>query len=194
MQRFSQRDKLWAKEKLGTCNYTIGSHGCFISSLGMLSYIPPVIVNERFLELGGYKNGCSVDSEAAARILRLQYDGKTTVKPDFPCIAETHDMDNDSTYEKEQHFFVFLPLGGGDYMIDPWEKADVIDMKPLKYNIVSYRLFHERDLKGVGKWWSGERPDDVALRHEAFSSFASQFEEHLKREYHIDKINDLLNG
>jgi hypothetical protein len=139
---------------------------------------------------GGYSRGCLVNSPKAAEILELQYDGKTLTKPNFICVAETHDLNNG----RGQHFFVFLPIGGGDYMLDPWEKPDKITIKPLTYNIVSYRLFHERKIYGVGEWWSGERPSEFATRDEIFSSFASKFEAHLKKTYNIDKINDILNG
>lgn len=55
----SQRDPRWANKKLGFSNYTIGSHGCTITSLTMLlNYLgyaeTPDTVNNTLKTLGNY--------------------------------------------------------------------------------------------------------------------------------------------
>jgi len=152
MEHYSQRDPRWKNEKMGTSNYTIGSQGCFISSLGMLAYKTPHEVNDIMTKKGGYANGCLVKSIKASQILGLRFDytqanplGKTKTKPNFICIAETHDYDRPSTSYKEQHFFVFAPKGTvsevADLILDPLNTHTVWEQN--KYRIVSYRMFHE---------------------------------------------------
>ena len=58
----SQRDYRWANKKLGFSNYTIGTHGCTITSLTnlmnrMLGYnLTPDVVNDKLKTLGEYTN------------------------------------------------------------------------------------------------------------------------------------------
>ena len=163
----SQKDLRYKDLKLGTCTKTIGQVGCFMCDLSMFAYEDPVIVNEKLKNNGGYANGCSMLSEKAAEILKLKYDGVSKVKPPFICIAETDYYKPVWKGGVPQHFFVFLPLGSGDFMIDPLDPPETIGLKPVKYPIVSYRLFHERTYTPtIPEVWNGERPDDYAKRSE----------------------------
>jgi hypothetical protein len=56
---YNQRDKFWAKDKLGNTNETVGKVGCLVSSVGMnLSYydieMNPKVVNEKLTTIEGY--------------------------------------------------------------------------------------------------------------------------------------------
>jgi hypothetical protein len=132
---YSQRDSKWKNVKLGTCFDTIGQSGCFMVSLANIAWRIPSDVNELFKKNGAYVHGCLIDSGKAAALLKLEYTGKTTKKPDFVCIAETNYYASQGV---PQHFFVWNPDG---------RIADPLDMNPdwqqnvKKYPIVSYRQF-----------------------------------------------------
>lgn len=102
----------------------------------------PPEVNSILKNGGGYYNGCMMNSTKASQLLGIQYDGRTNSKPNFTCIAETNHYKS-SGYP--QHFFVLFPDGKincpilGERIKNP-------------YNIVSYRLFHERNHMGKVLW------------------------------------------
>ena len=158
MQRYSQKNKGYEKIKLGTCTKTMRSHGCFAVTLGNMASIDPIEVNRLLTTQGGYSQGCLMNSEKAAQILGLIYEGKTKTKPRFICVAET-DHYKQSGYK--QHFFVFAPQGTvsdlGDYILDPLDDPYSIAWKPNKYNIVSYRLFREKEIDPLEKLTPEER-------------------------------------
>jgi hypothetical protein len=132
MTFYSQKNLLWRWKKLGTCNVTIGSDGCFGTCLGIFCDKRPDKVNDLLVKNGGYKDGCLVISAKAAKILGLEYNGKIYIKPDHDCIAVT----NHYAPSYPQHFFVLLESGK---IIDPLNLFP--KPKDNKYNIISYRLF-----------------------------------------------------
>lgn len=186
MIKFSQIDSKWSGKRLGTGNNTIGSDGCFITAGGMLGYEQPDKVNELMIKANGYSNKDRVISEILAKVLGLKYHGITRSKPNHICIAET------GYYAPRQHFFVFAPKGtvrqNEDLMVDPLDHPDVINWTPVKYKIVTYRLFEEKvpaPIEGVPEYWSGERPYDTATRMEIFHYGLPAFEEYLKKKYNF---------
>jgi len=136
MKEFCQKNY---NDKIGTCNVTIRSHGCFLVSLCMLADIDPRQANKILREQGGYSNGCLIRSERAAELLNLNYGGRTRQKQNSVCIAET---DHFKKIGIPQHFFVWL---GNGRIIDPLTGQE----KNNPYKIVSYRLFKpkENDMK-----------------------------------------------
>jgi len=127
---YSQKDLKWASERLGTCpNETIGKSGCKISCLASFCGKTPSEVNK----IIPYVSGCLTEDVSAAKALGLPFLGKTTVKPDFDCIAET---DHFKSRGVLQHFFILLSDGR---CIDPLDAIPVPKKNP--YKIVSYRLF-----------------------------------------------------
>ena len=130
MLAYLQTDNRWKNKKLGTCNDTIGKSGCFITCLAMLDGRTPDVIDALLTANGGYADGCLVNPAPTALILGLTYDGKTTTKPDFSCVAETSYF----APNYPQHFFIINPDGS---QLDPLGKN-------IKYPIVSYRLFHEK--------------------------------------------------
>lgn len=134
MNYFSQKDKRWSGKKLGTCNTTIGTSGCFITSLAMLDGRTPDVINDLLKNNGGYSGGCNLLSDKAAQILGLQYLGKTIYKPGFTCIAET---DHYKSSGFPQHFFIIFPDG---HINDPLSQENISN----PYHIVSYRQFKEK--------------------------------------------------
>lgn len=132
MKIYSQKDPAWAGQKLGTCSNTIGSDGCFLTCLSMLSEINPPTANKILRDQGGYSSGCMMNSAKAAPLLGLEYQGKVYKDPGFVCIAETDHYKNQGF---AQHFFIHV----NGTMIDPLELKPT--WKNNKYHIVSYRLF-----------------------------------------------------
>lgn len=124
-------------EHLGVCgNETIRSAGCFVTSLANLCGKLPPEVN-LILGKGGCFTSCNmlIYKEKASKLLGIEYDGITNKKPNYICIAETKDT------KAPQHFFVYNPET--DEMNDPI--SSVRGWEDNKYNIVSYRLFKERE-------------------------------------------------
>ena len=127
---YSQKDLKWASERLGTCpNETIGKSGCKIACLASFCGKTPSYVNK----IIPYVSGCHTEDASAAKALGLLFLGKTTVKPDFDCIAET---DHYKSKGVPQHFFILLADGR---CVDPLDAIAVPKKNP--YFIVSYRLF-----------------------------------------------------
>ena len=130
MTYYSQKDQKWASEQLGTCKgETIGKSGCKITCLASFCGKTPSEVNK----IIPYVSGCLTNDETAAKALGLAFLGKSSVKPDFDCIAET---DHYKRRGVLQHFFILLTDGR---CVDPLDLNPAPKKNP--YKIVSYRLF-----------------------------------------------------
>ena len=130
MTYYSQKDQKWANEQLGRCKGTLfKDSACKITCLASFCGKTPSEVNK----IIPYVSGCLTNDETAAKALGLTFLGKSSVKPDFDCIAET---DHYKSRGVPQHFFILLTDGR---CVDP------LDMNPIPkknpYKIVSYRLF-----------------------------------------------------
>lgn len=148
MKQYSQKNLRWKWQKLGTCNTTIGKAGCFVTSLanladtelkdpkGKVREANPSIVDWVATVKGLYAHRCLVVSKTFAKLLNLEYKGKSSKKPSYPCIMET---DHYAYCNICQHFCVSFPDG---------DIIDSLDWKPKKkknpYNVVSYRLFRNK--------------------------------------------------
>lgn len=130
---YGQRDPKWAKETLGFGKTTIGSHGCFVTSLSIMCGKTPSEVNG-ILKKGKFFTGdLIISSNAMAKTLGLTYVGKMDSQPKFKTIAE---VDMSPAPGKQQHFVVVKEDGS---IIDPWTGT----IRPKgTYNIMSYRLFN----------------------------------------------------
>lgn len=130
MTYYSQKDPKWASEQLGTCKgETIGRSGCKITCLASFCGKTPSEVNK----IIPYVSGCLTNDETAAKALGLTFLGKSSVKPDFECLAET---DHYKRRGVLQHFFILLADGR---CVDPLDLNPIPKKNP--YKIVSYRLF-----------------------------------------------------
>ena len=130
MVYYSQKDERWAREQLGTCKgETIGKSGCKITCLASFCGKTPSEVNK----IIPYVSGCLTNDETAAKALGLAFLGKSSVKPDFDCVAET---DHYKRRGVLQHFFILLTDGR---CVDPLDLNPAPKKNP--YKIVSYRLF-----------------------------------------------------
>ena len=130
MVYYSQKDERWAREQLGTCKgETIGKSGCKITCLASFCGKTPSEVNK----IIPYVSGCLTNDETAAKALGLAFLGKSSVKPDFDCVAET---DHYKRRGVPQHFFILLTDGR---CVDPLDLNPAPKKNP--YKIVSYRLF-----------------------------------------------------
>lgn len=129
---YSQRDKRWAKETLGFGKTTLGSHGCFVTSLAIMCGKTPSEVNS-ILKKGKFFTGdLIISSNAMAKSLGLTYVGKIDSQPKFKTIAE---VDMSPSPGKQQHFVVVKEDGS---IIDPWTGT----IRPKgTYPIINYRLF-----------------------------------------------------
>lgn len=134
MKEYKQTDGRWVNNRLGTCGVTIGSHGCFITSLAMLDGRTPQEINNFLRNNNGYVNGCEIDGNLVSKKLGLEYNGVSYNKPDYSCIAET---DHYASQGIKQHFFILLTNGR---IIDPLNGYKTDNY----YNIVRYHLFKEK--------------------------------------------------
>jgi hypothetical protein len=167
---YSQCDPKWKNVRLGTCPDTIGQSGCFMTSLANLAWKVPVEVNELFTRNGAYVNGCLISPEKAAQLLGLEYKGKTTVKPDGVCIAETNYY---ASRGVPQHFFIWNPDGR---IADPLDLSPDWQENKKKYPIVSYRLFRAKNAiktSSPSADASAKPSSDPALATEKLSGQAS---------------------
>ena len=129
---YSQRDKRWADDILGFGKTRLGTHGCFVTSLGNLCGKTPREVNH-ILQKGKFFNGdLIISSEVMAKSLGLTYAGRSDKQPKYRCIAE---VDMSPAPGKQQHFILIKEDGS---IIDSWTGT----IRPKgTYPIVSYRLF-----------------------------------------------------
>ena len=132
MLYFCQLDKRWADDVLGFGKTRLGTHGCFVTSLGNLCGKTPREVNH-ILQKGKFFNGdLIISSEAMAKSLGLTYAGRSDKQPKYRCIAE---VDMSPSPGKQQHFVLIKEDGS---IIDSWTGT----IRPKgTYPIVSYRLF-----------------------------------------------------
>lgn len=125
MKLFSQRDVRWINTKLGTSNTTIGSHGCCITSIGMLADMEPPEVNLRLIGKGGFVNGNLVIwSKIKEAIPRLEFEWrgytydnnavKSAIARFGGCLVEV----NGAPIGGFRHWVVFI---GNQRLYDPWD-------------------------------------------------------------------------
>lgn len=126
---YSQKDPRWAGNKLGSCATTIGKDGCKVTCYAMFDGRSPEFINLTLSSNNGYHQGCLTVDELDCKILGLEYHGKSSSQPDYPCIAET------DRFKPAQHFFVVREDG---MILDPLDLNP--GWKPNPYHIVSYRL------------------------------------------------------
>jgi len=126
---YSQRDKRWKKNRLGTCGDTIGNSGCLITILAVLFNKTPLEVNDLLLLNGGYFAGCLVNWQVASKILDFEYLGSGKSAPVFyPCIAEVK-------FGAHSHFVLMYDLVR---FFDPWY-GDIESLSNRYKKIVGYR-------------------------------------------------------
>ncbi len=146
MENYSQKG--WYRwQKLGTCSVRIGTHGCFITSLanladtsitnprGNVSVANPSIVDWKATTDGLYAKGCLVVSKAFAKMLGLEYNGRSTKQPKYNCIGETNYYNRQGI---PQHFFVVFADGD---ILDPLDLFPKKKTNKYARHMVSYRLF-----------------------------------------------------
>lgn len=136
MKLFSQKDVRWAGRFIGNTRLTIGSYGCLIVSLAMLTEKRPDDMNATLTRGHCFGAEGKLDCSLAAKTLGLTY-GKSPTDPKSPptdpcllCIAETDHFAKDGY---PQHFFCYL----GGYIGDPLSGRIIRN----PYHIVSYRVF-----------------------------------------------------
>ena len=131
MKVLSQRDPKWAKQKLGKCGCTLGSHGCAVTSVAMIAGTTPDKVNAKKPFVGKCMD--IIDWSIAAKQWKLNYSPVRNKVVKYPCIAEVK-------LGKGQHFIVL----DGKNQLDPWTG------KVTKgYKIISYRNITQRPVKKV---------------------------------------------
>lgn len=121
MQLLSQRDPRWRDIKLGfTTTTTIGSHGCTITCLAMISDTTPDYVNERLKAVKGYAQGNLVIwTKIPEALPQLQFIERGTVynndrvKNNLPALVEVNGLKIGGV----RHWVVFI---GNQKIYDPW--------------------------------------------------------------------------
>jgi hypothetical protein len=135
---YSQRDNRWASILLGynTSTYTIGSHGCLITCLSMLTNRTPDTTNQILQSSGGFVSGGGLFIWNACANLGLKqtylspkWDGPVTdfgvtkakelIDAGNPLLCEV-DF-NPSTIGEDMHFVLVIGYEGENFtMADPW--------------------------------------------------------------------------
>ena len=186
MNYYSQKNPSWKDQQLGDCNDTIGNSGCKVSCFAMLisdkiknpngtmSESTPSIVDWIATKKSLYSNGCLINDKIFSDYFDLEYNGKSTEAPDYPCIAET-DHYKDKGFA--QHFFIHLTNG---QIIDPLDKDP--KKKDNPYNIVSYRLIKP---KGYSE---NTNCEDCYKRLNEANKIIKDLEKKLKEINNISKI------
>jgi hypothetical protein len=149
---YSQRDVKWATKKLGFGKTTIGSSGCFITSIGNIVEKTPIEINDLAKKCGAF-NVDMLNAGILAKYLGYGY-VKQIRPPVSVCVAETN------YYKKvgvPQHFFLLNPKNS--------KRVDPLDIEPAwesnNYPIVSYRLFVKLEAKKSPV--ASQKPADVKL-------------------------------
>lgn len=124
---------------MGRSATTIGISGCLLTDLSMFVGKTPDSVNRIFTDNGVYVDGALIDSNKAAKVLGIEYNGRTTQRQSTICIAET---DHFKPQGVPQHFFVW---NGDGSIIDPLDGRH----KNNPYHVISYRLFKPLNNQGV---------------------------------------------
>ena len=135
---YSQRDNRWRRKKLGFSNLTIGSHGCTITCLAMVSGLTPDEVNERLKRNNGFaQKNLVIWKKTTCLGLEFIWRGwkyenekvKEAIKKYGFCLVNV-------LAGKVKHWVVFI---GNQRMVDPWdgkEKPTSTYKKLLGYCIV----------------------------------------------------------
>lgn len=135
---YSQRDPRWKDIKLGFGETTIGSHGCFLTSLSMMVKQTPDKVNEILKKAGAFNKDLII-SERAAEALGLGYDGRDYNINNMPKYSPSiKEVDMSPAPGKQQHFVLRVIEGKQVYTIDPWDGKK---KGRNAYQFVSYRRF-----------------------------------------------------
>jgi len=126
---YSQRDKKWRKNRLGTCKDTIGNSGCLITIFAVLFDKTPLEINNLLLLNGGYFGGCLVNWNVCSKILGFEYLGSGKSEPVYyPCIAEVK-------FGSRSHFILMYD---SLLFFDPWY-GDAEALNNRYGKILSYR-------------------------------------------------------
>lgn len=140
---YSQLNPRWNNIVIGKSGnkvFTIGSDGCFITSLSMMVGTPPDETFKKLKEGGAITGGGMIDSVKAAKVLKLEYNGKDyniNNEPQYsPSIKEVN-------YRRwlpgfSQHFVLRVIQNGKKLIIDP---LGGVERKINYYPFRSYRLF-----------------------------------------------------
>ena len=130
---YSQSDERWGDQTYYG-NNKFKTSGCFVTSLAMMIDKDPRETASMLRLNGCFTSGGLLVSECASKALRIEYGGKTTRQPNYPCVFET-DHFKSSGYP--QHFGIIFPNGE---IYDP-----LLNHGPTvnNYHIVSYRLFRK---------------------------------------------------
>lgn len=186
MQKLSQRDKKWGKEKLGTSpDTTIASHGCTITCLAMLAGLNPSEVNKMLISGGGYAQTNLVwwtKIQACIPWLQFEFRGykynnakvKAAIEKNGACIVAV-DVNPADGFDKEDHWVLYI---GKQKMIDPWDGKEkststykavgysiinVVGEKPTQDNeSVSPWLANSDKWRGLVWWLLGEKANPEA--------------------------------
>ena len=136
---FSQRDRRWAKNRLGYSRLTIGGYGCLITSYAMVLRFygrktDPAMINRLLTKNGGYTSGGALYWNVLPNIYdydqklvdvrnrpvtRDELDELKRYVKDRPAIIQV-DM-NPNTARQDMHFAVVYGYENGQFLIaDPW--------------------------------------------------------------------------
>lgn len=128
---YSQKDPAYAKKRLPKSWVTIGSHGCFLTSLCNLAggvKSPDKLLKMEYFTLGG-----NLYSGKVAEVLGMKMTGRTKMPPKGWCIGVT----NKYAPRVPTHFLCVNYHEG--IQIDPLDYPAKIE--PISYKFYEYRTF-----------------------------------------------------
>jgi hypothetical protein len=135
MERLNQRDPRWANIPLGTStSTTIGSHGCTITCIAMLSGLTPDEVNRRLLAVSGYaQTNLVIWTKLKEAIPWIEFEKraysyndadnlavKDAISKYGGCLIQV-DFDGKIATPRDDHWVIYI---GNQKMIDPWTGAE----------------------------------------------------------------------
>lgn len=153
MQIYSQKDPAYRNMRLGKSKLTVGSHGCFVSSLATLYQKTPeaILAIPGAINDNGYVNSHLVAKACGGLATAPLFPGKESMLPKGWCIAMT-DYYKQAGYPT--HFF--LVNVEKKLQIDPLDFP--AQAEELVYPIVEYRPF--TNVKFITqKTWQEETQD-----------------------------------
>lgn len=122
MKLFSQNDTRWKSNLLGNSNLTIGSSGCLITSLGMISDTNVDVVNTKLKAVKGFTEALVIWNKIQSALPKLKFVWRgpaynndsvlSQIKRNGFCLVEAKNR-----FTGSKHWMVFI---GNKKLWDPW--------------------------------------------------------------------------
>lgn len=213
---FSQRDSRWARKYLGESNLTLGSQGCLVACMAMISKYygkdtDPEKLNQSLVAVGGFKD---------SRLYKW-YEGVPKIYPDVtvtkivntpkpvsenqfaeidreirmgrPVVCEVDFIPD--TARADMHFVVIIEKDGEDYIVaDPWygDRANLYRYGKPALTIQRY-VFHSGPIPSTEDLVES-LTDKIDEINRAFADTKRNWNEDIKAKERLEQENEELVG